>query len=68
MIEVERGEAQTGGSVIIITKFQYRYPAGPVILYIIVIDTEVLFNVLIGPFGLFIHFRIKDHRKISLNP
>ena len=37
------------GNRVIIYKFGYRYLTGPVVLYVVIVYTEIVFDVLIGP-------------------
>ena len=51
-----------GGNYIIIYKFGYRYPTGLVVLYIVIVYTEVVLDILISPLGLLISLRVEGYR------
>ena len=49
-------------NIIIIRKFDYEYLFDLIILYVIVINTQITFQILIVSFRLFIYFKVKDRR------
>ena len=50
IVKIERCEAQTRGGIIVVTEFHYRDLAGLVVLYIVIVDTEATFDILVSPF------------------
>ena len=47
-------------NIIIINKFDYKYLFNLIVIYIIIINSQIMFQILIITFDLFINFKIKN--------
>ena len=67
LIGKEWGGTGSGVGCIIICKFCERLEVRPVILLIVVVDSEVLFQGLVGVFGLSVTFRVISRGEMKLH-
>ena len=49
-------------NIIIIRKFDYEYLFNLIVLYVIIINTQMTFQILIISFRLFIYFKVKNRK------
>jgi hypothetical protein len=58
LIGKEGGDTSGSGGSIIVSELSERKERGPIVLLVIAVNPKVLFEGLIGPFGLTITFRM----------
>ena len=59
-IYIKGRHTHKGENIIIICKFGYKYSFNSIVLYIIIINSQITFQILIISFDLIIYFKVKD--------
>ena len=60
LIQIEWSHVRRGRDIVVVGEFDHRYSASPIVLHVVAIRTETLFDFLIGSLGLAVSLRVID--------